>query len=251
MNNLHDVLVDLTKDMYHAEKQLIKALPKMAKATSSRELRKAIEDHLAETEGHVERLEEAFALLEMKPTAKPCHGMIGLIEEGAEVIKEKSEGEPAAIDAALIAAAQKVEHYEICAYGTLATFAEQLGLDDLAEVFKATLSEEETADERLNEIAEGSVNAQAAEENGEEEDAGAARGKKARNSRKRTGASSNTRASGGRERIAPRGDTRFIRRDGRGRITESDDAGKSLRADRRKKAQSRVKSGHGDRGDRR
>ena len=90
MNDLHDVLVDLTKDMYHAEKQLVKALPKMVKAATSEELRAAIEEHLKETESHVDRLEEAFALLEMKPTAKPCHGMIGLVEEGAEVIKEKS-----------------------------------------------------------------------------------------------------------------------------------------------------------------
>jgi ferritin-like metal-binding protein YciE len=163
MTNLRDVLEDLMKDTYHAEKQLTKALPKMAKAATSKELRSAFEDHLRETEGHVDRLEEAFALLEMKPTAKPCHGMMGLVEEGEEVIKEKSEGEPAAIDAALIAAAQKVEHYEICAYGTLATFAEQLGLDDLADVFKATLNEEEAADETLNEIAEGSINADAAQ----------------------------------------------------------------------------------------
>ena len=163
MHNLHDVLVDLLKDTYHAEKQLVKALPKMAKAASSDDLRSAFEDHLTQTEGHVDRLEQAFAMLEMKPTAKPCHGMMGLVEEGGEVIKEKSEGEPSAIDAALISAAQKVEHYEICAYGTLATYAETLGLNDLAEVFKATLSEEEAADDTLSEIAEGSVNAEAAE----------------------------------------------------------------------------------------
>ena len=163
MHNLHDVLVDLLKDTYHAEKQLVKALPKMAKAASSDDLRTAFEDHLTQTEGHVDRLEQAFAMLEMKPTAKPCHGMMGLVEEGGEVIKEKSEGEPSAIDAALISAAQKVEHYEICAYGTLATYAETLGLNDLAEVFKATLSEEEAADDTLSEIAEGSVNAEAAE----------------------------------------------------------------------------------------
>ena len=163
MHNLHDVLVDLLKDTYHAEKQLVKALPKMAKAASSDDLRSAFEDHLTQTEGHVDRLEQAFAMLEMKPSAKPCHGMMGLVEEGGEVIKEKSEGEPSAIDAALISAAQKVEHYEICAYGTLATYAETLGLNDLAEVFKATLSEEEAADDTLSEIAEGSVNAEAAE----------------------------------------------------------------------------------------
>ncbi len=162
MNNLHDVLVDLIKDTYHAEKQLIKALPKMAKAATSEELQAAFENHLTETEGHVERLERAFAMLEMKPVAKPCHGMMGLVEEGEEVIKEKAKGEPAAIDAALIAAAQKVEHYEIVAYGTLATFAETLELNDLAELFNETLEEEEAADDKLTEIAEGSVNAEAA-----------------------------------------------------------------------------------------
>ncbi len=163
MDNLHDVLVDLLKDTYHAEKQLVKALPKMAKAANSDDLRSAFEDHLQQTEGHVDRLEQAFAMLEMKPSAKVCHGMMGLVEEGGEVIKEKSAGAPSAIDAALIAAAQKVEHYEICAYGTLATYAETLGLNDLAEVFKATLSEEEAADDKLSDIAEGSVNAEAAQ----------------------------------------------------------------------------------------
>jgi ferritin-like metal-binding protein YciE len=163
MNNLHEVMIDLLKDTYHAEKQLVKALPKMVKAASDEDLSSAFTDHLRETEGHVERLEKAFRMLEMKPTAKPCHGMMGLVEEGQEVIKEGAEGEPAAADAALIAAAQKVEHYEICAYGTLATYAETLGLDDLAEVFKGILAEEEQADDKLSEIAQGSVNSQAAQ----------------------------------------------------------------------------------------
>jgi len=172
MNNLHDVLVDLVKDTYHAEKQLLKALPQMAKAATSEDLRAAFEDHLGETEGHVERLEQVFAALEMKPSAKVCHGMMGLVEEGKEVIGEKSGANPAALDAALIAAAQKVEHYEIVAYGTMATFAEVLGLTDIASLFKQTLDEEETTDDKLSELAEGSINAEAAEgmDDGEDED---------------------------------------------------------------------------------
>jgi ferritin-like metal-binding protein YciE len=162
MNGLRDVLVDMIKDLYHAEKQLVKALPKMAKAATSEDLRTAFEDHLEETEGHVKRLEKAFAALEMKPAAKVCHGMLGLVEEGKEVIEEKRGSNPAAIDAALIAAAQKVEHYEITAYGTLATFAETLGLDEVASLLKETLDEEEAADETLSELAEGSINDDAA-----------------------------------------------------------------------------------------
>lgn len=170
VNNLQDVLVDLLKDTYHAEKQLVKALPRMAKAATSDDLRAAFQSHLTETERHVDRLEKVFAALEMKPVAKVCHGMMGLVQEGKEVIDEKSGSNPTALDAALIAAAQKVEHYEICAYGTLATFAEQLGRDDLAELLKATLNEEEAADEKLNGIAEGSVNAEAAEAGGEDDE---------------------------------------------------------------------------------
>lgn len=180
MDNLHDVLVDMVKDVYHAEKQLVSALPKMAKAASSDELRSAFESHLDETRGHVDRLEQVFAALELKPAAKMCHGMKGLIEEGKEVIDERKESNPAAIDAALVAAAQKVEHYEITTYGTLATFAETLGLTDVAALFKETLEEEEAADQKLSELAEGSINAAAAEGNDEEEEQedGAASGRK-------------------------------------------------------------------------
>lgn len=170
MNNLHDVLVDMVKDVYHAEKQLVGALPKMARAASSEELRSAFDEHLEETRNHVARLEEVFAALEMKPTAKMCHGMKGLIEEGKEVIEQRKESEPAAIDAALIAAAQKVEHYEITTYGTLATFADTLGLKDVAALFKETLDEEEATDEKLSALAEGSINAAAAQGNGGDED---------------------------------------------------------------------------------
>ncbi len=170
MNSLHDVMIDMLKDTYHAEKQLVGALPKMARAAASDDLRSAFEAHLEETRGHVARLEEAFAVLEMKPAAKLCHGMKGLIDEGKEVIDEKKESAPAAIDAALIAAAQKVEHYEISAYGTLATFAETLGLAEVAEIFKSILDEEEATDEKLSELAKGSVNAEAAQEQEPSED---------------------------------------------------------------------------------
>ena len=170
LKNLHDVLVDLVKDTYHAEKQLVKALPQLAKAASNNDLRAVFEDHLKETEGHVDRLEQVFAALNMKPVAKPCHGMMGLIEEGKEIIGEKSDSNPIAIDAALIAAAQKCEHYEIVAYGTMATFAEVLSLADVAELFKQTLEEEESADDKLNELAEGSINNDAAEADDEDED---------------------------------------------------------------------------------
>lgn len=186
MSNLHDVLVDMVKDVYHAEKQLVSALPKMAKAASSEELRAAFEDHLEETKGHVEQLQEAFALLEMKPTAKMCHGMKGLVEEGKEVIEEKKGGNPAAIDAALIAAAQKVEHYEITTYGTLVTFANTLGLSEAAEIFRRILDEEEATDEKLSELAEGSVNAEAAQgdEEDEEEEGNVGNGKKTKTARR-------------------------------------------------------------------
>lgn len=162
MNNLNDVMMDLLKDLYHAEKQLVAALPKMASATDSDDLRKSFESHLEETNDHVDRLEKVFTLLEMKPLSKMCHGMKGLIEEGKEVIEQKKDGHPAAIDAALIAAAQKVEHYEISAYGTLVAHATALGLKDIAEIFSATLSEEVATDEKLSELAESSINSIAA-----------------------------------------------------------------------------------------
>lgn len=163
MNNLHNVLVDMIKDLYHAEKQLMRALPKLAKAATSKQLRMAFESHLVETEGHVDRLEQVFAALEMKPVAKVCHGMMGLIEEGKEVIEEKPDSHPAAIDAALIAAAQKAEHYEISTYGTLITFAETLEFDDVASLLKKSLIEELAADKKLCELAKGSINPAAAQ----------------------------------------------------------------------------------------
>ncbi len=163
MQNLNDVFVDMIKDLYHAEKQLVKALPRMAKAASSSQLRSAIEEHLEVTEGQVGRLEEVFSELDMAPKTKVCHGMMGLVEEGKEVIDEKKNGSSAAIDAALIAAAQKVEHYEIAAYGSLHAFAETLGMTRVAELLQQSLSEEEETDQKLSALAESSVNRAAAQ----------------------------------------------------------------------------------------
>jgi ferritin-like metal-binding protein YciE len=158
LGSLHDVFVEELKDLYSAETQLTKALPKMAKAASSDELRTAFEEHLKETEGQVQRLETIFEELEVSPKGKKCKAMAGLIEEGAEVID--MDGEEAVKDAALIAAAQKVEHYEIAGYGTVRNFAELLGLDDVVNLLQETLDEEAAADKKLTEIAEN-INVQA------------------------------------------------------------------------------------------
>src|SRR5205085_5217034 len=156
--SLHDVFVDELKDLYNAENQLTKALPKMAKAAASEELRAAFENHLAETEHQVERLETIFKQLETSPKGKKCKAMVGLIEEGKEIIEV--DGEDAVKDAALIAAAQKVEHYEIAGYGTVRTYAQLLGLDEAASLLQETLDEEAAADEKLTEIAQN-INAEA------------------------------------------------------------------------------------------
>jgi ferritin-like metal-binding protein YciE len=170
MNNLHDVLLDTIKDLYHAEKQLVKALPKMAKGANSDELRTAIEEHLEVTEGQVQRLEQVFEELDMSPKAKVCHGMMGIVEEGKEVLDQHKGSNPAASDAALIAAAQKVEHYEIAAYGSARSFAETLGMNRVAELLEESLNEEEEADEKLSALAESSVNEAAAEGSDEEDE---------------------------------------------------------------------------------
>ena len=167
MNTLMDALVDEVRDLYHAEKQLVKALPKMAKAANSDELREAIESHLSETENHVGRLEQVFELLEEKPRAKPCAGMAGIIEEGADALKE--DAEPAVLDAMIIAAAQRAEHYEMAAYGTAAAWAEGLGLTEVAELLRDTLDEEKAADEKLTALAEAGIN-DAASAGAEDED---------------------------------------------------------------------------------
>jgi ferritin-like metal-binding protein YciE len=151
ITNLEELFVHELRDVLDAERQLVKALPKMAKAASSDELRAAFEEHLGVTETHVERLETIFKGLDKAARGKHCAGMEGLVTEGEELIKEEEPS--AALDAALICAAQKVEHYEIAAYGSLATYAQQLELDEAAELLETTLGEEKETDEKLTEIA--------------------------------------------------------------------------------------------------
>ncbi len=148
LNTLEDVLVDHLRDLYDAEKLLVRALPKMAKAADSEELAEAIREHLEETKGHVERLEQVFEKFNQKPRAKACKAMRGLIEEGSEAASE----EGSLSDLAIIAAAQKVEHYEISAYGTAIAWAEKLGNQEAVDLLEETLSEEKAADEKLTEI---------------------------------------------------------------------------------------------------
>ncbi|MEO8201427.1 MAG: ferritin-like domain-containing protein [Gemmatimonadota bacterium] len=165
--NLQDLLVDVLRDTYNAEKQLVKALPRMAKAANSDELRSAFEEHLEVTRQQVSRLEQVFADLDVAVRGKHCPAMEGLIEEGKEVMEE--DHDPEVMDAALIAAAQKVEHYEIAAYGTLRTWAEMLGFGNAAMLLKQSLDEESEADEKLSQLAMTSVNAKA-QDGSEDED---------------------------------------------------------------------------------
>ena len=152
LNNLNDLLVQELKDLYSAETQLIKALPKMAKAAASGELKAAFQKHLKETEEHAERLEKIMAELEESPKGKTCKAMKGLIEEGRETIGE--DAEDSVKDAALICAAQRVEHYEIAGYGCVRTFAQLLGHDRIAQILQTTLDEEGATDKALTELAE-------------------------------------------------------------------------------------------------
>ena len=151
LKSLEDLLVQEIKDLYNAETQLVKALPKMAKAASSEALQEGFTQHLEETKGHVERLEEVANLLGVSPKGKTCQAMKGLVEEGSEVIEE--EGDPSLCDLALIIAAQKVEHYEIAGYGCARTIAESLGLSDVVDLLQATLDEEGETDKKLTSVA--------------------------------------------------------------------------------------------------
>jgi ferritin-like metal-binding protein YciE len=160
LESLEDLFLEELRDIYHAEKQLTKALPKMAKAASSPELKTAFQEHLQQTNGQIERLEQVFQLFGLKPKGKPCKAMEGLVEEGKEIMQEKAE--PPVMDAALISAAQKVEHYEIGSYGTLATFAKMIGRKDAASLLKQTLDEEKSTDALLTRIAERNINFKAA-----------------------------------------------------------------------------------------
>jgi ferritin-like metal-binding protein YciE len=155
LTSLQDVLKDHIKDLYSAENQLLTALPKMAEAASSPALTQAFTEHLTETQTHVERLERVAALLGFAPSGKTCKGMSGLVEEGGDVIAE--EGSDSGRDAALIAAAQKVEHYEISAYGTAITLAEQLDREDVLTPLQETLDEEKAADQKLTAISTAEV----------------------------------------------------------------------------------------------
>jgi ferritin-like metal-binding protein YciE len=157
--SLHDAFEEELKDVLSAEKQLLKALPKMAKAATNEDLKAGFEEHLEQTKGHVERLEKVFEMLDKTPRAKKCKAMEGLIEEGSEIMEE--DAEPQVLDAMLIGAAQKVEHYEIATYGTLVTWAKQLELEDAANLLQETLDEEKDTDMKLTELAETGINAEA------------------------------------------------------------------------------------------
>ena len=164
LSTLEDLLVDELKDLYRAENQLLKAIPKMAKAATSKALKAGFEKHLKQTEGHVERLEQVCEILDASPKGKKCKAMKGLIEEGADVIEE--DAEPEVKDAALIAAAQKVEHYEIAGYGCVRTYAELLGNTKAAKLLQQTLDEEADTDKALTKLAE-SINVEAEAPDGE------------------------------------------------------------------------------------
>ena len=159
LDSLHDLFVEELRDIHSAERQLTKALPRMAKAAQSPQLRQAFERHLKETEGQIERLDRIFKELDARATGKRCKGMEGLLEEGKEMMEE--EGDASVIDAGLISAAQRVEHYEIAAYGCVRNYADMLGYKNAARLLQQNLDEEEAADKKLTELAEGGVNSAA------------------------------------------------------------------------------------------
>jgi ferritin-like metal-binding protein YciE len=166
-SSLMELFENELKDIYWAEKALVKALPKMLKKASSSELAQAIKKHLKETEGQVKKVEKVFKLIEKRPVAKKCEAMDGLIKEGEEIMKDTEEGPQR--DAGIISAGQKIEHYEIASYGTLRTFANTLGLEEVSEILEDILEEEKNADEALTEVAESAINVEALEEEEAEE----------------------------------------------------------------------------------
>ena len=194
MNSLQELYVEELKDLYNAEQQILKALPKMMRAASDRQLQRAFSQHEKQTQRQVKRLERIFRQLGESPRGKKCKGMEGLIEEGADLIKEKPE--PEVLDAGLIAAAQRVEHYEIAAYGTARTYAQQLGMPEQASLLQETLDEEGETDKLLTALAENSINLEA-ERAGEEED-GATRSNGAGNGTNARRRSTGRARSGGR-----------------------------------------------------
>ena len=202
INSLDVLLEEQLKDMYSAEKQLLRVLPKMAKAASSQELRTALQEHTEVTKRQVERLEQVFESLGKKAKAKTCAAMQGLIEEANEIMGE--EGEDAVLDAGIIAAAQKVEHYEIASYGTVRTWARLSGQEEAARLLQETLDEEAETDQRLTQLAESFVNPQAEATGGGESDGGSssrgssrAGGKKSSGSKKSSGGSKGGKKTGG------------------------------------------------------
>ena len=158
-NSMDDLFLQQLEDLYDAEKRLTEALPKMAKAATSGELKRAFQSHLQETEGHVRRLEKIFGMISHEPERETCAAMKGLIKEGEDMIDAK--GDPNVRDAGLIAAAQRVEHYEMAGYGSVRAFAQQLGMSEAAQILQQTLDEEKSADQKLTTIAETAVNTQA------------------------------------------------------------------------------------------
>ncbi|MFO7302118.1 MAG: ferritin-like domain-containing protein [Acidobacteriota bacterium] len=154
--NLHELFVDEIRDLYHAEKQLTRALPRLAKNATSEELRTALEEHLEETKAQVERLERVFELLDERPRGKHCAGMAGIIEEAGDLIESEDRGP--VLDAGLVAGAQRAEHYEMAAYGSVIAWANAMGHTEIAELLEETLEEEKTADRKLSAIATDGVN---------------------------------------------------------------------------------------------
>jgi ferritin-like metal-binding protein YciE len=214
MNTLRDLYIDELKDLWSAEKQLIKAIPKMAKAANDPELSKAFTTHLRQTEQQVKRLEQIFEELGESPRGKKCVGMEGLIEEGSELIKERPD--PEVLDAGLIMKAQHIEHYEIAGYGTVRTYAQLLGADRQAQLLQQTLDEEGQTDKLLTQLAESSINIEAATAEDDEEEEETSRG--ARSKRGEREVSRRTTVEGGRG--GARGGSRG-RSGGRARETES------------------------------
>src|SRR6188474_660963 len=192
---LHDAFIDELRDAYDAEKQLLKALPKMAKAASAKQLRAAFQAHLEETKGQVDRLEQVFASLEEKIRGKHCDGIAGIIEEGKSVMDEPFDD--ATMDACLIASGQRAEHYEMAAYGTMIAWARAMGHTEAASLLQETLDEEKAADEKLTTLAEGGINQSAADGAHSEEDVEEKEpvGAGARSSKRSNGATKSKRAS--------------------------------------------------------
>ena len=198
---LQDAFIDEIRDIYDAERQLTRALPKLAKAATTPELKQAFTDHLAETENQIERLEKVFEALGERARGKRCEGMAGIIEEGSALLEE--EFDEASLDAALIAAGQRAEHYEMATYGTLVAWARELGHMEVGEFLQQNLDEEKAADEKLSSMAEGGVNQEAATAfangtEGEEEDEGEEERSTARSASKRSTSTSSSRSSGSR-----------------------------------------------------